>query len=127
MTLRTALSASLLALCSAAVWAQAAAPAGSAATPGVDQRQQRQERRIDQGQASGQLTPREARRLEREQKGIARAEHRAQADGTVTARERARLHHQQNQASRDIRRQKHDRQHRPPSGPGTGASPSSGG
>jgi uncharacterized membrane protein YebE (DUF533 family) len=59
------------------------------------------------------LTPREQRRLQHEQKSVARAEAHANADGVVTAKERARLHHKQNEASRDIRRQKHDRQHKP--------------
>jgi len=80
------------------------------ATPRVDQRQANQEKRIDQGIASGELTRREARRLEREQTVINKAENRAKADGTVTKRERVRLHRAQNHASRDIARQKHDRQ-----------------
>ena len=37
---------------------------GQAETPGIDQRQANQEQRIDQGIASGQLTQREAGRLE---------------------------------------------------------------
>jgi hypothetical protein len=40
----------------------------------VDKRQERQEQRIEQGKASGELNKREARRLERQQKGVARAE-----------------------------------------------------
>ncbi len=79
-------------------------------TPRVDHRQTRQEQRIDQGVASGELTARETHRLDREQAGVQRAESRAKADGTVTARERARLKHRQNRTSRDIRRQKHDAQ-----------------
>jgi len=60
-------------------------------TPGIDQRQMNQERRIDQGIASGQLTEREALRLERGQERINRMEDRAKADGVVTARERERI------------------------------------
>lgn len=123
----TAMSASLLALCSAAVFAQAA-PAASAATPGVDKRQDRQEQRIEQGKASGELNHREARRLERQQKGVAHAEAHAKADGTVTAQERKRLHKMQDGTSHRVHRQKHDRQRQlPPSGPGTGAAASPGG
>lgn len=104
-----------LALLSLAASAQtpAAAASGAAATPGVNQRQANQERRIDQGVASGQLTRREAHRLERQQGAIDRAEDRAKADGKVTTQERRRLHHMQDHASADIARQKHDRQHRP--------------
>jgi hypothetical protein len=80
------------------------------AAPVVDQRQERQQQRIDQGVATGQVTPREARRLEREQGRIERHETRAKADGTVTPRERKALSREQNRASRDIYNQKHDRQ-----------------
>lgn len=82
-----------------------------AETPRVDQRQANQERRIDQGAASGSLTPREANRLERGQQHIDNMENRAKADGVVTARERARLHEAQDVESARIQRQKHDRQH----------------
>lgn len=80
-------------------------------TPGVDQRQANQERRIDQGVASGSLTPREARRLERGQRRVDNMENRAKADGVVTRQERARLHHAQDHQSARIYRQKHDAQH----------------
>ncbi len=85
------------------------------ATPRVDQRQENQAARINQGAASGALTAREQHRLQHEQRAIARAENKAKADGTVTAKERARLEHMQDHASRDIHHQKHDRQraHRP--------------
>ena len=79
-------------------------------TPRVDQRQENQERRIEQGVASGQLTQREAARLEHRQDHVAAAEARAKADGQVTRRERARLHAMQDRESRRIHRQKHDRQ-----------------
>ena len=80
-------------------------------TPGVDQRQMNQERRIDQGVASGSLTEREANRMERGQQHVDNIENRAKSDGVVTNRERARLQHAQNVESRRIYRQKHDRQH----------------
>lgn len=83
-------------------------PDDGAAMPGVDRRQQNQQRRIGQGVASGELTPREAIRLEREQQAIERAQRRAEADGTVTPRERARVHRKLNTASRDIYRLKHN-------------------
>lgn len=80
------------------------------ATPGIDQRQMNQEQRIDQGIASGQLTQREANRLERGQQRVDNMENRAKSDGVVTARERARIQHAQNVESKRIYRQKHDRQ-----------------
>jgi uncharacterized membrane protein YebE (DUF533 family) len=79
-------------------------------TPGIDQRQANQERRIDQGVASGQLNARETARLERGQQRVENMETRAKSDGTVTARERARIQHTQDVQSKRIYRQKHDRQ-----------------
>jgi hypothetical protein len=95
----------------------AQAPAAAASTPRVDARQAHQEQRIEQGVATGTLTTRETRRLEREQTRVAKAEAHAKADGTVTAKERHHLHKAQDAASRDITRQKHD---------GQGAAPKSG-
>lgn len=81
------------------------------ATPVFDQRQANQERRIDQGVASGQLTQREAARLDAGQNHLQRVEDRVKSDGTVTRQERARLQQAENVQSRRIYRQKHDRQH----------------
>jgi hypothetical protein len=105
----TWLAAALVTAASASAFAQ------QPATPRADQRQENQAARIQQGAASGALTAREQRRLNREQRAVERAEERAKADGTVTAKERRRLERKQDLASRDIYRQKHDRQraHRP--------------
>ncbi len=117
--LRTLAAMSGLVLLSSTGFAQgASAPAGAAAEQRIDNRQARQEKRIDQGIESGRLTQREAQRMERQQARIDRAEDRATADGTVTRREAARLEAAQDTSSRRIHRQKHDRQH----APGTGAS-----
>ena len=94
-----------LAVASLGAFAQGAAP-----TPRIDQREANQQARIDAGVASGQLTRREAIRLEREQARIARAERRAKADGVVTRRERAEIERMQRQASANIHGQKHDAQ-----------------
>ena len=80
-------------------------------TPRVDQRQANQERRIDQGVASGSLTEREANRMERGQQHVDNMENRAKSDGVVTRGERARLHQAQEVQSRRIYAQKHDRHH----------------
>lgn len=79
-------------------------------TPGIDQRQANQERRIDQGVASGELNARETARLDRGQQHVENMETRAKSDGVVTARERARIHNTQDRQSARIYRQKHDRQ-----------------
>lgn len=85
------------------------------ATPalaGVDGRQSNQQHRIAQGWRSGELTGREAARLERQQHRIARTEHRMRATNGMNPRERARLHYRQDRASANIYRQKHDGAHR---------------
>ena len=81
-----------------------------AETPVIDQRQANQEKRIDQGIASGQLNEREANRLNTQQEHINKLEDKAKADGVVTKGERARIDHAQDRASRHIAREKHDRQ-----------------
>ena len=81
---------------------------------GINSRQYREQQRINQGIRSGELTRREARRLEA---GLARIridERYARADGNVTPRERARLERELNRESRGIYRQKHDGQDRNP-------------
>jgi hypothetical protein len=93
--------------------ASAQTPPNPAATPGIDQRQANQEKRIDQGVASGALTPKEAQRLENQQAAVDRAENKAKADGVVTAQERKRLHKAQDHTSRRVYRQKHDAQTAP--------------
>jgi hypothetical protein len=100
------------ALIAATLAAVFAAPllAQTTSTPRIDQRQQNQERRIEQGEKSGSLNPREAGRLERGQARVQKMEDKAAGDGKVTAKERARLEHAQNKQSRRIYRQKHDRQ-----------------
>ncbi|MDP2706200.1 MAG: hypothetical protein Q8O70_01655 [Burkholderiales bacterium] len=85
-----------------------ALPALAQTTPGIDKRQANQEKRIQQGVQSGQLTGKEAARLEKGQARIERTEQRAKADGVVTKKERARMQHQQNVQSRHIARAKHN-------------------
>jgi hypothetical protein len=117
--LKTLLAAAVWSTLAATAFAQSASAPAGANTPGIDKRQANQEKRIDQGIASGSLTKREAHRLERQQSAINRAEDKAKADGTVTTQERRRLHHAQDHASKSIHRQKHDRQNRPASGAGS--------
>lgn len=80
-------------------------------TPRVDQRQENQVRRLEQGVASGSLTAREANRLVRGQQHVANVEARVKSDGVLTRQERGRLHHAQDVQSRRLYAQKHDRQH----------------
>ncbi|MFO0725634.1 MAG: hypothetical protein U1E65_17755 [Myxococcota bacterium] len=91
-------------LVSSAAWA------GPPRTPRVDHRQVNQQARIVQGVKSGELTKREAARLEVGQAHVANVEHKAKADGNVTPAERARIEAAQNRQSRRIYAEKHDAQ-----------------
>lgn len=108
--LKTLITGAALALVALSSFAQIPPAASAPATPGVDQRQANQSKRIEKGVASGQLTPREARRLDKQQASLAVAETNAKADGTVTPQERRRLHKMQDHTSQTIRQQKHDAQ-----------------
>ncbi len=95
----------------ATLLASTAFTASAQSTPRADQRQENQERRIEQGEKSGALTEREAARLDKGQQHVENVEDRAKADGKVTAKERAHIEHAQDKQSRRIYKEKHDRQH----------------
>ena len=76
--------------------------------PVIQQREQNQQKRIDQGVKSGQLTPGEAGKLERQQAKIQQDESRMKSDGKLTKKERRKLTREQNKASRNISRKKHN-------------------
>jgi hypothetical protein len=84
--------------------------AAQTSTPLVDKRQANQEARIQQGVQSGQLTPKEAAKLEKGQAKVQAAEDKAKADGVVTPKERAKLAKKQNKQSKKIYKEKHDKQ-----------------
>jgi uncharacterized membrane protein YebE (DUF533 family) len=79
-------------------------------TPNIDKRQAEQQKRIDQGVKSGQLTNRETKQLERGQAKVQRMEAKAKADGKVTPRERRAIEREQNKQSRLINKDKHNAQ-----------------
>lgn len=109
MKIQTLVAALALTL-GASAFAQAPAKPDPLATPKIDQRQASQEKRIDQGIASGALTTREAARLDKREAKIASDKAAAKLDGKVTRAERRKLTREQNSASRAIRHQKHDAQ-----------------
>lgn len=84
------------------------------ATPGLDKRQAEQQKRIDQGVASGQLNDKEAARLRARETKLEADKQAAKADGKVTAPERKKLHREAHRDSKAIHRQKHDRQNTAP-------------
>lgn len=82
--------------------------AGSASAGPIQDRMLRQDARIDQGAASGALTPGETQRLDSEQNVIARTRDRALADGRIGPREARQINWEQDRASRNIYRLKHN-------------------
>ena len=78
----------------------------------IHKRRVTQQKRIYYGIRSGQVTPREARRLRKEQARIAVSIHRFRSDGHYTPRERVRTRKMLNRSSRHIYRLKHNGRHR---------------
>ena len=110
MKINTLIAALALTIGGAAFAQAPVAPKDPLATPKIDQRQATQEKRIDQGVASGALTSKEAVGLEKRETKIQADKMAAKADGKVTRAERRKLSHEQDRAGRAIHRQKHDRQ-----------------
>jgi hypothetical protein len=113
MQINRLLTVLVLAAAGSAAFAQGA-PAPQ--TPRIDQREENQQNRIDQGAASGQLNAKEAARMEGREAKLNANEAAAKADGKVTRAERMRLHREAERNSRAIYRQKHDRQQVRPAG-----------
>ena len=95
----------LLALCTAAAFAQTAPTART-----IQQRKANQQARIGQGVRSGQLTPHETANLEGREASINHQEHnmRMADNGHLTAADKAKLNQRQNHVSRSIYRDKHN-------------------
>ena len=94
----------------AAVASLAAAMTTAADAQPIGQREVNQQRRIEQGVRSGQLTPGETRRIEnREARLNYRADRmRARNDGHLSVHDRIALQRQENRDSRAIYRAKHN-------------------
>lgn len=76
----------------------------------IDQRQANQQKRIDEGVKSGDLTKRETERLQKNQERIQKMEDKARADGKVTKQEARRIEHAQDRQSKAIAHERHDKQ-----------------
>ena len=76
----------------------------------IRDRQENQENRIKQGVKSGELSPQEAKRLERNHQRINREIRRDRAanGGKLTPQEKRQITRQQNRESRAIYKEKHD-------------------
>src|SRR2546426_4970539 len=75
----------------------------------INRREYREQKRINRGIRSGELTRREADRLEEGLAKIKTDERFARMDGDLSYRERVRLNRELNHESREIYRHKHNR------------------
>jgi hypothetical protein len=109
MNVKVFVTATVLCLSTAAVFAQTRAP-GTVADRKHDQQQ-----RIGQGVKSGQLTPRETAHLERREAGVNREDRnmRAKDDGHLTNKDRRVLNRRQNRVSKSIYKDKHNNARQP--------------
>ncbi|MEP6646212.1 MAG: hypothetical protein ABJC12_03920 [Saprospiraceae bacterium] len=82
--------------------------AAQTATPVITSTQIEQQGQITTGQMNGELTKQETRRLERQQRRIARHKHDAKSDGKVTRREARKIRKEQMEADRNIYRKTND-------------------
>jgi hypothetical protein len=77
-------------------------------TPVITHREHRQERRINQGVRSGELTRNETRHLRGDERRIGREKRMAMAEGRMNRGERRHLRREENRTSRAIYRDKHN-------------------
>jgi hypothetical protein len=77
-------------------------------TPVINHREHRQERRINQGVRSGELTKSEAHHLRSNEHKVSNDKRMAKADGHVSRAERKHLRRDENRTSRAIYHKKHN-------------------
>jgi hypothetical protein len=77
-------------------------------TPVINHREHNQNRRINQGVRSGELTRNEAHHLRNDERHIRNEKMRDRASGHITYAERRHLRHEENRTSRAIYRDKHN-------------------
>lgn len=82
--------------------------AGNTKDPKIRERIEEQQKRIDQGIASGSLTRQEADIVQDNLNRIRESEARMKADGKLTPRERKRLEHMLDRNSKMIYKEKHN-------------------
>ncbi len=77
----------------------------------IKKREKRQQKRVNQGVKSGELTKKEALKIEKEEAKLHRKIEKNRKDGPgLTPKERAKAHQEQDKLSRQIYKQKHDGQ-----------------
>jgi hypothetical protein len=103
-------AASLLASALLTGLAYSPAMAQGTSTPAIDREQQAIMARIQQGMASGHITPSEARELYRRDREIQMRENRFKADGNATQQERAQLRAEMDGLAAEVERKMSNRE-----------------
>jgi CRISPR/Cas system-associated endoribonuclease Cas2 len=75
----------------------------------VQQREENEQHRIDQGVKKGKLTPQEQERLKNQQEEIEKERQDAMEDGKMTKKEKKQIKHDENKLGQDIRHKKHNK------------------
>ena len=89
----------------------------------IKQREKRQQKRINRGVQSGELTKKEALKIEKKEAQLPRQIKKDRSDGGgLTVKERAKIHKKQDKLSRRLAKEKHDDQKRDKSVSGWSAS-----
>ena len=88
-----------------------AAGASSALGASIQKHQANEQRRINQGVHKGQLTGKEAHRLQNQQGAIEAERRQARDDGRITRPERRDIRHDQKRLSKDICHKRHNNKH----------------
>jgi len=108
MNTRNLIASAILAMFVVPAIAQTTASPGTN-TPTIDKRVVNQEKRIAEGQSSGQLTNKEAANLDKREAKLNKDIATAKSDGTVTKSERKKLLKEENRDSRKIAKKKHNK------------------
>ena len=74
----------------------------------VQQREENEQHRIDQGNKKGKLTPQEQERLKNQQEEIEKERQDAMEDGKMSKKEKKQIKHDENQLGKDIHKKKHN-------------------
>ena len=77
----------------------------------VKVREEKQQKRIENGINNGSVTPGEAANLEKGEQRIQNAEKKAMSDGKMTAKESRKIERMENRESRKIAHKKHNSKH----------------
>ena len=81
----------------------------------IRQRQRNQQKRIGEGVEKGQLTPRETEKLEKQEGNLNKEiRHDRKTGGGLSKKERRQIDKKQDKLSREIYREKHDKDKAPP-------------